>query len=138
MKKLVLSCSLVLGLAHTSQAAQKALETWNCTGKGHFAELKVSVGSEAKSTVATLVDTSMASKPIELQAEDNRHLTGYVTSGHDDSSYTVELLQGRDEDFEGQSSYPEVFGQAIVISKGFIDCVGTVTNAEVLNCKVSR
>lgn len=134
MKKLVL---VTCALFSVSAFADITKEVWTCKGKdGVVSELKATVNNVDGTVDGNLFDGTMSGTPISLeQGNDVYHLNGYIAPGHDDRTYAVQLIQSRRDDFD--YGYETVLkGQAVVVYNGFIDCIGDVAGAEVLNCEV--
>jgi hypothetical protein len=134
--KKIMATALIL-FAAQSQAQQ----TWTCLGKGSLQALTAVIDSQGRSQQAEIVDEAMSDSPVQLQQVQNRSansspsFTAYSVYGHDDRRYEVFLLVTSPDtlQFQGQTK-----GQAIVLMKTFMDCLGDSETAETMECTVRR
>lgn len=113
-------------------------EVWTCKGKSDsvVSSLRVEVSKDLNLSRGGLFDGTMTGSEISLEkTSDIYKLSGYVTPGHDNRGYSVQLIQSRKDDFD-YGSEVNLKGQAVVVYEGFIDCIGDVGGAEVLSCDV--
>ncbi|MBY0413453.1 MAG: hypothetical protein K2Q18_04780 [Bdellovibrionales bacterium] len=131
---------IVLAIALSAQVASASVlkEVWTCKGADNnvVSTIKVSIDNKTNTSSGVLKDGTMTSADIKIAAEsDTYHLGGYVAPGHDNREYTVQLVPFRAEDFE-YGSETKLKGRASVFYSGFIDCVGDVSDVEVLSCEI--
>ena len=141
---LALVTTLTVGLnSFASGSTSVKKETWTCKGdQNGISSLQIVVDHKKNAMIGSLEDFSMGTSDLSVTkgtVTEERKASGSVTLGHDDASYSVELVL-TDADAAYVIEEPEtkkMSGKAVVIYDRFIDCLGEAADVEVLNCTVN-